>query len=103
MSYCVECGVELARDLKKCPLCDTPVLNPRQPAPEAAENPYPDAIEEAISHMDRGYARQLAVIAALARVSPASKARRRSVLSAVKASRSPILPLSPVSGRWAAS
>ena len=65
LSYCVQCGVELARDLKKCPLCDTPVLNPRQPASESAESPYPDVFEEAISHMDRGYARQLAVIAAL--------------------------------------
>ena len=65
MSYCVQCGVQLARDLNKCPLCGTPVINPRQPASEPAESPYPDNIEEAISHIDRGYARQLSVIAAL--------------------------------------
>lgn len=28
MSYCVNCGVELNESAKKCPLCDTPVLNP---------------------------------------------------------------------------
>ncbi len=65
LSYCVECGVELARNLGKCPLCGTPVLNPRQPAPDLSENPNPDVFEEAISHMDRGYARQLAVVAVL--------------------------------------
>lgn len=30
MSYCVECGVELAEYHKKCPLCDTPVHNPNR-------------------------------------------------------------------------
>ncbi len=30
MSYCVNCGVELSKDLKMCPLCNTPVLNPRE-------------------------------------------------------------------------
>ena len=30
MSYCVNCGVELEPSLKKCPLCNTPVINPRQ-------------------------------------------------------------------------
>ena len=28
MSYCVNCGVELAESSNKCPLCDTPVINP---------------------------------------------------------------------------
>lgn len=30
MSYCVNCGVELDASLKSCPLCNTPVINPRQ-------------------------------------------------------------------------
>jgi len=30
MSYCVNCGVELDKSLRKCPLCNTPVLNPRE-------------------------------------------------------------------------
>lgn len=29
MSYCVNCGVELDASAKKCPLCDTPVYNPK--------------------------------------------------------------------------
>ena len=28
MSYCVNCGVKLAKSLKKCPLCNTVVYNP---------------------------------------------------------------------------
>lgn len=30
MSYCVNCGVELDGTLKECPLCNTPVINPRE-------------------------------------------------------------------------
>lgn len=30
MSYCVNCGVELDASLKSCPLCDTPVYNPKE-------------------------------------------------------------------------
>lgn len=39
MSYCVNCGVRLDPSLKRCPLCNTPVVNPndlaaiRQPVP----------------------------------------------------------------------
>ena len=28
MSYCVKCGVELDENIKKCPLCKTPVIKP---------------------------------------------------------------------------
>ena len=31
MSYCVNCGVELDSTASFCPLCRTPVVNPRQP------------------------------------------------------------------------
>ena len=31
MSYCVNCGVELDPTARTCPLCQTPVVNPRQP------------------------------------------------------------------------
>lgn len=34
MSYCVNCGVELDRSLDRCPLCNTPVLNPREQSGE---------------------------------------------------------------------
>lgn len=30
MSYCVNCGVELEKGTDMCPLCDTPVINPRE-------------------------------------------------------------------------
>ncbi len=30
MSYCVNCGVELDHSLDRCPLCNTPVLNPNE-------------------------------------------------------------------------
>ena len=30
MSYCVNCGVELDASAEECPLCNTPVLNPRE-------------------------------------------------------------------------
>ena len=30
MSYCVNCGVELSKELKSCPLCHTPVYHPEK-------------------------------------------------------------------------
>ena len=30
MSYCVNCGVELEKGAKKCPLCGTEVINPNE-------------------------------------------------------------------------
>ncbi len=41
MSYCVNCGVELEPSLTECPLCHTPVINPREPHKAAAPSPYP--------------------------------------------------------------
>ena len=41
MSYCVNCGVKLESSLKTCPLCNTPVINPTHPEPEAESGPYP--------------------------------------------------------------
>ena len=65
MSYCVECGVRLDETLLICPLCHTRVINPNRPDQEGIDNPYPEKIEEVINRMDRGYARQLSLIAAL--------------------------------------
>lgn len=42
MSYCVNCGVELAEYIKKCPLCSTEVINPNEPYNFAAAPPYPE-------------------------------------------------------------
>lgn len=42
MSYCVNCGVELDGSLNKCPLCNTPVVNPNELRKlTAATAPYP--------------------------------------------------------------
>lgn len=41
MSYCVNCGVELDKTCQVCPLCQTPVLNPRQPVDTVSPPPYP--------------------------------------------------------------
>lgn len=42
MSYCVNCGVELESSLEKCPLCNTPVLNPNELQKiKTASSPYP--------------------------------------------------------------
>ncbi len=42
MSYCVNCGVELAEYIKKCPLCATEIINPNQPYDFASAPPYPE-------------------------------------------------------------
>ena len=45
MSYCVNCGVELADSEKSCPLCGTEVVNPRKPWREPESFPYPRQLE----------------------------------------------------------
>ncbi len=42
MSYCVNCGVELAEYIKKCPLCSTEVINPNQPYDFSSAPLYPE-------------------------------------------------------------
>ena len=41
MSYCVNCGVELESSLQECPLCHTPVINPKETDREIPPSPYP--------------------------------------------------------------
>ena len=41
MSYCVNCGVELDPTASSCPLCQTPVVNPRQPVDTELPPPFP--------------------------------------------------------------
>ncbi|MDD3795496.1 MAG: hypothetical protein PHE06_05935 [Lachnospiraceae bacterium] len=55
MSYCVNCGVELEPSLKICPLCQTPVNNPKQiPLPSDYKAPFPSesGMVEEVSHKD---------------------------------------------------
>lgn len=42
MSYCVNCGVKLADSEKKCPLCQTEVINPKDISQKNINKPYPD-------------------------------------------------------------
>lgn len=44
MSYCVNCGVELAESSNKCPLCDTPVINPNIINPVNTPPAFPENI-----------------------------------------------------------
>ncbi len=41
MSYCVNCGVELDATLKDCPLCNTPVINPKELVNAQKRTPFP--------------------------------------------------------------
>ena len=42
MSYCVNCGVELDGALEECPLCNTPVINPREISKQKKPSPFPE-------------------------------------------------------------
>lgn len=56
MSYCVNCGVELDQTAKLCPLCNTPVLNPRELTPREGATPFPKerGTVEAVKRKDMG-------------------------------------------------
>ena len=62
MSYCVQCGVELAPSERDCPLCGTAVLNPRCDWEAPDTLPYPDTVDVKEARIDRRYARQLVAI-----------------------------------------
>lgn len=55
MSYCVNCGVELAKSEKACPLCSVEVINPKALWQESAERPYPKYIQSFVKRIDRRY------------------------------------------------
>ena len=56
MSYCVNCGVELDATASFCPLCHTPVCNPRQPVDTVSPKPFPSRREEVPPESKRGLA-----------------------------------------------
>ena len=56
MSYCVNCGVELAPSEPVCPLCHTKVQNPRQPFDRKAPQPFPARLDLFRPQSDRGFA-----------------------------------------------
>jgi len=41
MSYCVNCGVKLEPNLERCPLCNTPVINPNEVSFTHPVPPFP--------------------------------------------------------------
>ncbi len=41
MSYCVNCGVKLEQSLERCPLCNTPVINPNEVSFTHSVPPFP--------------------------------------------------------------
>ena len=60
MSYCVNCGVELAESEKHCPLCGVEVINPKSPWDESLDRPYPVHFESFVKRIDRHYFASLA-------------------------------------------
>lgn len=63
MSYCVNCGVELAASQKRCPLCGVEVINPAAPHTPPEIMPYPKRVEYVMRRVDRRYGALLATIA----------------------------------------
>ncbi len=55
MSYCVNCGVELAPSEKKCPLCGTTVINPTKPWVEPEHRPFPQRVEYVLTRSQRRF------------------------------------------------
>ena len=55
MSYCVNCGVELAETENKCPLCGTVVVNPNKKDKDAVEKKYPSRVETIENTINRQF------------------------------------------------
>jgi hypothetical protein len=55
MSYCVNCGVELAKSEQYCPLCNVEVVNPKSPWQEPGDRPYPQHVETIMKRIDHKY------------------------------------------------
>lgn len=66
MSYCVNCGVELDASARECPLCNTPVINPKELERRMdAEMPFPKerGQVEAVKRKDMGILLSTVVLA----------------------------------------
>lgn len=62
MSYCVNCGVQLAKSEKKCPLCGVEVINPLEPYAEKAPRPYPHLLDPISDRINRRFIAALITI-----------------------------------------
>ncbi len=69
MSYCVNCGVELDRAVKKCPLCRTPVINPNELQKEKENTTFPEKIGTVEPVKRKDFAILISVILACTAVS----------------------------------
>lgn len=65
MSYCVNCGVELDASRRECPLCNTPIINPRELKEKTHPSPFPRDSEkvEAVKRKDVGVLLSTVVVA----------------------------------------
>lgn len=61
MSYCVNCGVKLDSSAAQCPLCETPVLNPRHRFDADAPPPYPPHKNE-LPSINRNFASSIVTV-----------------------------------------
>ena len=55
MSYCVNCGVELEKSEKNCPLCGVEVINPARPYDDKAVRPYPKRLDPINARINRQF------------------------------------------------
>lgn len=66
MSYCVNCGVELDKSLQTCPLCNTPVINPKELEQKMVKSSFPKekGQVETVKRKDLGLLLSVVLIAA---------------------------------------
>lgn len=66
MSYCVNCGVELDKSLQTCPLCNTPVINPKELEQKMVKSSFPKekGQVETVKRKDLGVLLSVVLIAA---------------------------------------
>lgn len=62
MSYCVHCGVKLAPSEARCPLCNTPVVDPVTPYDPTAPKEFPIRVREQRLDINPGTTLALAAI-----------------------------------------
>lgn len=62
MSYCVNCGVELAPGEKVCPLCKTPVINPNDKQTAKKDYQYPPETEYFVPYDIRKWVAPVALL-----------------------------------------
>lgn len=61
MSYCVNCGVKLEQSLDRCPLCNTPIINPNEVTHTKSVPPFPTEKGQVEMVKNRDWAILLAV------------------------------------------